>query len=108
MSAGSAVATNLKRRRFTWMTIATIIGDPPPRLRRALDVLAHHPFTAPGTCITAALVARDFLRAVGIAADVRPVRLVIGNIDTLVGLFDDPDDPHPPNEWLGHLVASAD
>lgn len=105
-----------------------VIGAPPPKLVKALAVIADtmHPTFArqpwiehrdksKESCVLASLAVRDFLVAIGyVAAQVRPVAAVMRatrdgkELHSLgIGVPQGALDPHP-RYWNGHMVVGLD
>jgi hypothetical protein len=97
-----------------------IIGGPPPvNLLKALAGDRHWnarliPGVSKRSCILVSLAIREFLEAIGIAAEVRPVATLIRayegerQLHSLgIGQPLDPS-PAPPKKWTGHMVTIAE
>lgn len=99
-----------------------VIGNPPPKLARALSVIdstLHNSFDMRGTmdigkskdsCVLCALTVRDFLREIGLPANVAPVALVMwanehGEQLHSLGVGAPHDREVLPGRWCGHLVT---
>lgn len=106
----------------------SVIGNPPPQLARALDVIGDHlhpsfdlrstiiPGKSKESCVLCALTVRDFLRQIGFRdARVKPVTVVMWAEEagkTLHSLaIGSPTDPRPltsAERWTGHLITTID
>lgn len=101
-----------------------IIGNPPPKLARALAVIdstLHNSFDLRGdmdigkskdSCVLCALTVRDFLRALDMPARVTPVTLVMwanehGEQLHSLGVGTPHDRQVIPGRWNGHLVTTV-
>lgn len=110
--------------------MSVLPGHYPAKLLKALAVIADslhptfarqpwikNPDKSKESCVLASLAVRDFLRAIGFAADVRPVMLIIrafeGDRELHSAGIGVPDrifaerypDLHLEGRWNGHLVA---